>query len=76
MGWVNASAHNLNIRLFNAIELPRFPGPQSWIVHAFGELHIKAAYTLLALIGLHILASLYHHFWIRDRVLTRMLPGG
>ncbi len=76
MGWVNASAHNLSIHLFNAIELPRFPGPQSWVVREFGELHIKAAYTLLALIGLHVLAALYHHFWIRDRVLTRMLPGG
>jgi cytochrome b561 len=76
MGWVNASAHNLSIKLFNAVELPRFPGPQSRVVHEFGELHITAAYTLLVLIGLHVLASLYHHFWMRDRVLTRMLPGG
>ncbi len=76
MGWVNASAHNLSINFFNAFELPRFPGPQSWAVHEFGELHTKAAYTILVLIGLHVLAALYHHFWMRDRVLTRMLPGG
>ena len=30
----------------------------------------------LTLVGLHVLAALYHYFWRRDRVLQRMLPGG
>jgi cytochrome b561 len=76
MGWINASAHNLTVNFFNLVDLPRYPGPQSWAVHEFGELHTKAAYALLVLIGLHVLAALYHHFWMRDRVMIRMLPGG
>ena len=32
-------------------------------------------YLLLALVGLHVVAALYHHFIQRDGVLQRMLPG-
>ncbi|WP_256582828.1 cytochrome b [Pseudomonas sp. PICF141] len=28
------------------------------------------------LIGLHAAAGLFHHYWVRDNTLTRMLPGG
>ncbi len=35
-----------------------------------------ANYLMLALVGLHVLAALYHYFWRRDGVLQRMLPGG
>ena len=31
---------------------------------------------MLTLVGLHVLAALYHYFWRRDGVLQRMLPGG
>ena len=34
-----------------------------------------ANYVMLALVGLHAAAALYHHFVRRDRVLQRMLPG-
>jgi cytochrome b561 len=27
------------------------------------------------LIGLHAAAGLFHHYWVRDNTLTRMLPG-
>jgi cytochrome b561 len=29
---------------------------------------------LLGLIGLHVAAGVYHYFFLRDRVLQRMLP--
>lgn len=32
--------------------------------------------VLPVLLGLHVAAALYHHFWRRDHVLLRMLPGG
>ncbi|MGC1093185.1 MAG: hypothetical protein WA905_10685 [Pseudolabrys sp.] len=35
-----------------------------------------AYYVMLTLIGLHILAGLYHYFIRRDGVLQSMLPGG
>lgn len=40
---------------------------------AFDYVHIPFVYILLALVTLHILAALYHHFIKRDDVLRRML---
>lgn len=39
------------------------------------EVHLIAAWVLIALVSLHILAALKHHFINRDNVLKRMLPG-
>ena len=38
-------------------------------------LHEWLAYTLLALIGIHILAALWHHFYRRDDSLRRIWRG-
>jgi cytochrome b561 len=37
---------------------------------------LVANYVMLTLVGLHVLAGLYHYFIRRDGVLQRMLPGG
>ena len=41
---------------------------------AFGW-HKSLAIALIALIALHFLAAMFHHFIRRDNVLKRMLPG-
>jgi len=75
LGWINASWRGMPVALFG-IELPkliatRAPGWQ-WT----GDLHgLLANYVMLALVGLHVLAALYHRFIRRDGVLQRMLPG-
>lgn len=38
-------------------------------------LHLYAAYVLYAVVSLHIVAVLWHHFVKRDGVLARMWPG-
>ena len=37
-------------------------------------LHTRLSYLGMSLVALHVAAALYHHFWRRDEVLTRMLP--
>jgi cytochrome b561 len=75
LGWINASFRGMPIVMFG-LELPmlvarRAPG-WGWT----GDVHgLLANYGLLALVGLHVLAALYHYFWRRDGVLQRMLPG-
>jgi cytochrome b561 len=44
------------------------------IYQALLPAHIVLAYAGLALIGLHVAAGLYHHYYRRDDVLRRMLP--
>ena len=43
--------------------------------HLIGEAHNYVAITIVALAGLHAAAALFHHYWLRDNVLWRMLPG-
>ena len=42
--------------------------------HLLASIHLWAAWTLFSLIVLHLLAALYHHFFLRDNVLSGMLP--
>lgn len=46
------------------------------IFHPTEDLHGYLAYALFALIGLHALAALWHHFVRHDGVLGRMWPTG
>lgn len=39
------------------------------------ELHGWLGDAILWIAGLHALAAIYHHFWLRDGVLLSMLPG-
>ena len=43
--------------------------------HLIGEAHNYVAITIMVLAGVHAAAALFHHFWMRDDVLWRMLPG-
>ena len=40
------------------------------------ELHETLGNAILYVAGLHAAAALFHHFFLRDRVLRSMLPGG
>lgn len=74
LGWINASWRGMPVELAG-FELPnliakRAPGWQ-WT----GDVHgLLSNYLMLALVGLHVAAALYHHFVLRDGVLKRMLP--
>jgi cytochrome b561 len=45
------------------------------IFHPTEDIHGYLAYALFGLIGVHVLAVLWHHFVRHDGVLLRMLPG-
>lgn len=38
------------------------------------HVHVFFVWTLLALISLHVMAALFHHFVVRDAILVRMIP--
>jgi cytochrome b561 len=45
-------------------------------VHEAGEAaHEWISYALLIVVAGHVAAALRHHWWLRDEVLVRMLPG-
>jgi cytochrome b561 len=76
LGWINASWRGMPIVMFGA-ELPKLIGTRAPGWGWTGDVHtLLGYYVMLTLIGLHILAGLYHYFIRRDGVLQRMLPGG
>lgn len=75
MGWGNASYRGWTIDLFGLVRLPLILPTGSPLGHQLGDVHTVVSYVLLGLIGLHIAAVLYHQFWLRDRIMSRMLAG-
>lgn len=75
-GWALVSVSVLEIPSmpFNLFVMPHLPLGVSeqaetfWIVG-----HQWLAYAGMALVALHVLAALRHHFWLRDAVLVRMI---
>jgi cytochrome b561 len=43
--------------------------------HSVGEAHDLIGWTIIVFAGGHAAAALFHHFFLRDNVLVRMLPG-
>lgn len=76
MGWANASSRGWPVALAGLIPLPSLSPEGSPVGHALGDWHQIFAWVLLALIGLHVVAALFHHFILRDGTLRRMLPKG
>ncbi|HLZ74084.1 cytochrome b [Phenylobacterium sp.] len=53
---------------------PAMLSPVRAVAHGFHAAHEVGAAALLALLGLHIGAALFHEFGLRDGVFRRMLP--
>jgi cytochrome b561 len=73
LGWINASWRGFPVVMLG-IELPKLVAtrPTGWAWT--GDIHaVLANYVMLAFVGLHVLAALYHWIVRRDRVFQRML---
>ena len=55
--------------------MPQFTSPDKATADFFEDCHIYMAYVLTALVAIHILAALYHHFIKRDNIAARMVRG-
>jgi len=73
LGWANASSRGWDVGLFGLFQLPRITAERSPLGGAMGDIHVALVYFMLALIALHVLAALYHHFVRRDEILRQML---
>lgn len=74
LGWMTLSAEGQPISLFG-LPLPALIGANAGLAGQFKEIHEITGKIGYALIGLHALAALLHHYIQRDSTLRRMLPG-
>ncbi|NIA53023.1 cytochrome b [Massilia sp. TW-1] len=75
LGWASASAHSLPVTPFGIVTLPAIAAPGAHWANTAGDIHATAMWILLWLVGLHVVAALFHHVVRRDGTLRRMLPA-
>lgn len=73
-GWIILSAEGDPIP-FWGLELPALVGPDQTLADSLEELHESVGEIGYYLIGLHSAAALFHHYFVKDNTLVRMLPG-
>lgn len=75
MGWAYSSMAGFPVVWFGVLPLPDFVAVDKELAKVIKPIHGWLAYTLLALVALHVGAALKHHVVDRDGLLNRMLPG-
>jgi cytochrome b561 len=72
-GWLFSSAAGRQVVYLNLIPLPNLIGRNPAAGAIFKKLHDTCGVLLAALVAVHVLAALKHHFVDRDDTLRRML---
>ncbi|MGX5659152.1 cytochrome b [Castellaniella ginsengisoli] len=73
LGWLTLSAQGKPVPFFG-FEWPALVAPDKALGHNLEDIHGTLGTLGYFLIGLHALAALYHHYFMRDDTLLRMLP--
>lgn len=74
-GWLMSSAAGYPVSMFGLFSIPPIIGKDKELANLFYEAHEILGWVILALIILHTMAGLYHHYIVKDGVLKRMLPA-
>ena len=75
LGWLILSAEGKVIPFFG-LELPALIAPNEGSAELFEEIHELVATFGYALIGLHAVAAIFHHYIVKDNTLKRMSLKG
>lgn len=74
-GWLAASATILPLKLWGLVPWPKLMTPDPAWQPLTANVHELLTWLLLAVLAVHVMAALYHHFVRRDRILIRMTRG-
>lgn len=75
-GWAMSSAANYPVTLFGWIQFPALVGANHDLHELLEGVHEATFLTLAVVALLHAAAAVYHHVWMKDDSLRRMLPFG
>ena len=73
-GWMMSSAANYPVTFFGLFQFPALVGANHDLHETLEEVH-EALFSALVIVAiLHALAAVFHHVWMKDDTLRRMLP--
>jgi cytochrome b561 len=73
-GLIDAAAFTEPVYYFFLFKLPTVIAHHEPVGHAAFAVHQLSALLLYALLLAHAGAALFHHYWLKDGILRRMLP--
>lgn len=73
-GWSYSSAAGFPVVYFGVLPLPDLVGRSKELAELLKQVHVTLAYSLAALVAMHVAAAFKHHWVDRDRLLDRMNP--
>ena len=74
-GWLMNGASGFPMKYFGLVRVPDLLARNQENLALLKLVHFYIGWTLMAVIVVHVLAALKHHFVDRDSVLRRMLPA-
>ena len=72
LGLLTTQLGGHGVSWFGVTVVPVFLPLNKHLGHELGDLHVTIGTVFYYVIGLHILAALYHYFWRKDNTLQRM----
>lgn len=61
------------VSFFKLFDLPNYLEKNEGLAKIFDTVHVWSSYAIIALVAMHAIAGLHHHFIRKDDVLRRML---
>lgn len=74
-GWMYTSAAGYGAEFFGLIDIPDFVPTGERLENFMHVAHEAIGWAIPAVVAVHVIAALRHHFVLKDDVLKRMLPG-
>ena len=74
-GWLMSSAKGFQTVWFGVLPIPDLLAKDKALGDLLQTVHVVLNFVLIAVLLGHVGAALKHHFFDKDDVLTRMLPG-
>jgi cytochrome b561 len=72
-GFVDSASSGHAVQVFYLFTLPVLPENRP-LAELSSDIHSTLAWVVYGIIALHSAAALYHHYFLGDNTLTRMLP--
>ena len=73
LGWLGSSAFGAPVHIYWLFDLPPLVAPNRPLADVILNIHVYGAFTLAALVCLHVGAAFYHLLIRRDGVFRRMI---
>lgn len=73
-GWAWSSAAGYGGEFFGLVDVPGLVAADEALAERLEDVHEWLGQAILAVVGVHIAAALYHHLIRRDGLISKMLP--